>query len=744
MSENRRQAAQEQDGARAYFARRLREVAAIGAHAGGLSLGHWLKSCFKSEESCSRLLLVQAPAESELLKPETMLPLFAAFKHNYALEIFKDNAGQIQFQMAVNEQDGDIDARLRALFGTALAVESTSVDAWNTASRLSAESCLSYLLPESSLYPLNFALNWQEADIVAVLLEHLKSLSGGALLLQVLVCPEPDSGRGLASDILAAACHLGPSVEAFRLNMIRERFNQPLSRFALRILSTSKEALDSMTQSLCVLDAPFNRFRQVSLGRKQSRDVAQAVLERRVGLSDGVALISQPELAGLWHLPPQADYLIERATVREVATARLSNLKEPGRILGYNTLRSETQPVLLPYSARNNHLCVFGRSQSGKSTALARIASEDIANGLGIALIDQHDLPRRVLPHIPRERWDDVLLISPRLAEQSGLAFPLNLFDLGRRDAFAIEFVCETMKEILSRAFSAESIGPRTSYIFDVAITALLSDPAPGAPYSVLDLVRVILDKRFRDEVAERQSDDDIRDKLLGFDKLPKDSFAAPLNKLQIFSRQSIRPLIAARENGFNAARGRHKSLLDARPIIICDLADMPHASAVVVGSIVLALIQLEAFRRDPQEKNEIFHCYIDEAAAFLNLENADLITRTYQEAAKFRMSLALINQSYDTIPPTVRKTLSTNVAALIYFAMGIGSGDAKIASVELHNLLSEEELNRLPVGRAALRLGSDVFSIASPDFKNPADDRSEEIMQHALERHGRRVDKSA
>ena len=255
--------------------------------------------------------------------------------------------------------------------------------------------------------------------------------------------------------------------------------------------------------------------------------------------------------------------------------------------------------------------------------------------------------------------------------------------------------------------------------------------------HTVLDLSRVLLDKHFRAELAERQDDADTRDKLLGFDALPKDSFAAPLNKLQLFSRHSIRPMIAARENGFNTVRGERASLLDAKPIIICDLADIPHASAVVIGSIVLSLVQLEAFKRDPQGLHEIFHCYIDEAGAFLNLENADLITRTLQECAKFRMSLGLINQSYETIPPVVRKTLSTNVGALMYFAMGIGSGDAKIAAAELHGEFTEDELNRLPVGRAALRLGGEVFSVASPDFKNPSVDKSAELVAHSLASKG-------
>jgi len=720
-----------------YYGHRLRRAAAFGGRAGRFSFSQWFKLLFGQDAPCTQLAVIQAPQESTIIKPDDMLPLLGGFAEPFSLEIYKDQKEQIQFQVGFHDQDAECVANLRAQFGSYLNTEILSLENWNGSSGLSDESLLSYLLPVSSLYPLSFALKWDAADSVTLVLEKLKTFQSGPFLAQLLVHPLPDSGQGTATDILAALNGLGRLMEPFRQGLVKERFSQPLALFALRLLGQDKLTMTALTRSLSVLNAPFNHFQPVPLKRKKAQKTAQAILERRQGISDGLSLISLPELAGLWHLPLAPDYRIERALVREVATARVGRTDEPGRILGFHTLRGKTYPVVLPYTVRNQHCCVFGRSQSGKSTALTRIAAGDIATGLGIALIDQHDLPLRILPHIPRERWADVILISPHLMATQGWMFPLNLFDLGRKDAFAIEFVCETLKEILGRAFTAESIGPRTSYILDIATTALLQDPHPSATYTVLDLARVILNKDFRSELANRLIDEDTREKLLGFDKLPKDSFAAPLNKLQLFSRSSIRPMIAAKENGFNLFRGERKSLLDAKPIVICDLADIPHASAVVIGSIVLALLQLEAFRRNPQEKNDIFHCYVDEAGAFLNLQNADLITRTLTETAKFRMSLGLINQSYETIPPTVRKILSTNVAALVYFAMGIGSGDAKTAKAELHDEFSEEELNRLPVGRAAVRLNGEVFSVYSPDFKTPENDHTAELIRYALEKQG-------
>ena len=258
-----------------YYGGRLRAVASIGAQAGRFSLGGLLAR-FKTEEPCSRLVLLHAPLETTLATPEALLPLFHAFRHPYALEIFLTSDGQIQFQIALHDDDAGVLAHLRTLYGSHLTTEEQSVEAWNAASGLGAGNSLAYLLPESSLYPMNFALAWKDADVVALVLEQLKTLHSGPLLVQLLVVPEPDAGRGLATDVLAAASHLGGRVEAFRLGLIRERFNSPLARFALRLLAPTDGALKPLINSLCVLAAPFNRLRAVTLSRTQTREVSES------------------------------------------------------------------------------------------------------------------------------------------------------------------------------------------------------------------------------------------------------------------------------------------------------------------------------------------------------------------------------------------------------------------------------------------------------------------------------------
>src|ERR1700674_1659322 len=59
------------------------------------------------------------------------------------------------------------------------------------------------------------------------------------------------------------------------------------------------------------------------------------------------------------------------------------------------------------------HVYIIGKTGTGKSTLLERMALEDLQNGNGFALIDPHgDLVERVAKRIPAPRAGDVLYLN--------------------------------------------------------------------------------------------------------------------------------------------------------------------------------------------------------------------------------------------------------------------------------------------------------------------------------------------
>ena len=122
-------------------------------------------------------------------------------------------------------------------------------------------------------------------------------------------------------------------------------------------------------------------------------------------------------------------------------------------------------------SARNalQHLHVLGPTGTGKSTLLANLITQDIADGRAVVVIEpKGDLVDDVLARIPAERQDDVVVLDPSDSAPVGLN-PLATH--GRRPDLVADAVLAIFKQIYGRA-----VGPRSQ---DILYAGLL-DPCPA------------------------------------------------------------------------------------------------------------------------------------------------------------------------------------------------------------------------------------------------------------------------
>ena len=63
---------------------------------------------------------------------------------------------------------------------------------------------------------------------------------------------------------------------------------------------------------------------------------------------------------------------------------------------------------------RRRHTYIIGRTGSGKTEIMKYMSVQDIKNGEGLCVIDPHgDFIEDILPHIPKERAEDVILFEP-------------------------------------------------------------------------------------------------------------------------------------------------------------------------------------------------------------------------------------------------------------------------------------------------------------------------------------------
>src|SRR4051812_25013894 len=100
-----------------------------------------------------------------------------------------------------------------------------------------------------------------------------------------------------------------------------------------------------------------------------------------------------------------------------------------GKRQRYNATTKEWDetPIHLKDERRFQPIHLIGKTSTGKTAAMLDWAYQDIRDGHGICFIDPRgDAVPQLIGHIPKDRWDDVVLL-----DFSDYEFPvgLNIFD---------------------------------------------------------------------------------------------------------------------------------------------------------------------------------------------------------------------------------------------------------------------------------------------------------------------------
>jgi hypothetical protein len=126
-------------------------------------------------------------------------------------------------------------------------------------------------------------------------------------------------------------------------------------------------------------------------------------------------IFNTEEIASLFHFPH-----IKYNQTPEIKWQNFKIVKAPtnipkeGILLGHNVHRGAKKEIRIKTEDRFRHFYVIGQTGTGKSSIMQVMARQDFANGDGLAIMDPHgDLVKDLLPFIPRERADDVIIFDP-------------------------------------------------------------------------------------------------------------------------------------------------------------------------------------------------------------------------------------------------------------------------------------------------------------------------------------------
>lgn len=399
-------------------------------------------------------------------------------------------------------------------------------------------------------------------------------------------------------------------------------------------------------------------------------------------------LLNLEELLTLVHVP------MEPALAKKLFASRRKTKAVPAIaignkfLLGHNDHNNTETPVTCTIEQRVRHTHIIGATGTGKSTLLANLVLQDIAEGIGIVLFDPHgDLVDDIIARIPTERLHDVVLVDP-----ADVDFPIGLNIL---EAFT-----DTEKEILSSDLVAifkryaTSWGDQMTTVLGNAIHAILESTTGG---SLHDLRRFLIEKDFRHTILRTVSDPAIQYYWQKEYPLSKSNSIGPiLTRLDTFLRpKAIRNMVSQR-SGLDFTK-----LLNGNKIILLKLSQglIGKENSFLLGSLILSKIHQAILQRQEQSVRTPVFIYLDEFQHFVTPSVKEMVTGV----RKYNAGLILSHQGLqDKDDGELITSILANSSVRVTFR--VGESDAKrlqdgfsgFEASDLQNLARGEAIVRI------------------------------------------------
>ena len=317
---------------------------------------------------------------------------------------------------------------------------------------------------------------------------------------------------------------------------------------------------------------------------------------------------------------------------------------------------------------RSRHLYIIGQTGVGKSGMLELLTISDIYSPYGFAVIDPHgDYAQNVMRRVPAERANDVIYFNPADVDYPMAFNPMEVTDPKLKTHTASELI-----GVLKRMF--DSWGPRLEYILRYTLLALLDYPEA----TMLDITRMLTDKKFRNDVLKHVGDPVVRNfwqiEFASWnDKFAAEAVAPVLNKVGAFTANPlVRNIIGQPKSSFSI-----RKIMDERKILIVNLSRglVGEDNAALLGALLVTKVQLAAMGRAdiPAEQRSPFYLYVDEFQNFATDSFATILS----EARKYGLNLTVANQYTAQMAIEVKDAVFGNVGSIIAFRMG--ADDARV-----------------------------------------------------------------
>ena len=386
-------------------------------------------------------------------------------------------------------------------------------------------------------------------------------------------------------------------------------------------------------------------------------------------------ILNIEEVATLYHLPHtnvETPFILWASAQTAEPPASLpiitSEYRPDVSPVAATNFRGHSTMFGLPRADRTRHLYIIGQTGVGKSGLLELLTISDIYSEFGFAVIDPHgDYAQGVLKRVPLERIEDVVYFNP-----ADVDFPVAFNPMEVNDPKLKTHTASELIGVLKRMF--ESWGPRLEYILRYTLLALLDYPDA----TMLDITRMLTDKKFRNQVLKVVQDPVVRNfwqiEFASWnDKFAAEAVAPVLNKVGAFTANPlVRNIIGQPKSSFNI-----RKIMDEHKILVVNLSRglVGEDNAALLGSLLVTKVQLAAMSRAdiPASERTPFYLYVDEFQNFATDSFATILS----EARKYGLNLTVANQYIAQMLPQVRDAVFGNVGSIVAFRMSADDGRA-------------------------------------------------------------------
>jgi len=465
------------------------------------------------------------------------------------------------------------------------------------------------------------------------------------------------------------------SSDSKELEGIENKTSKPGFEIVVRIVvsSSSKEAAEVHLSNIVSAFSQFNGANSFKKNKHRFKGAFMTdFIYRYMPMRGQTGIVSNEELATMFHFPNKS---ITTPNIHWITSKRApapATIPDSGLYLGKSTFRGMSKPVYMSLDDRRRHMYIIGKTGTGKSEFLKDMIMQDIRSGQGLAVIDPHgDLVEDILPMIPPQRAEDVILFDP-----SDSTRPMGFNMLDAQTEEQKHYVVSSVIGLMYKLFDPHQtgiIGPRFEHAIRNAMLTVMYEK--GSTF--VEVVRVLTDAAFVQELLPKVDDPIVRrywtDQIAQTSDFHKSEVLDYITSKfgRFVTNKMIRNIIGQSESAFN-----FRKVMDEQKILLINLSKgkIGEENSNFLGLVLVPKILVAAMSRQdiPKEQRKDFFLYVDEFQNFATPDFAQILS----EARKYKLNLIVANQFIGQMEEEVKNAIFGNVGSLVSFRVGVTDGN--------------------------------------------------------------------